>query len=89
MLATTTLAASVDPTDARSSNTGFRDRYREGQKVPKNAAISLHQSSLAPSCIHEGIQMYGDLARIVDAWPRLPESVRASIMLLVKAAAGK
>jgi hypothetical protein len=27
-----------------------------------------------------------DLDRIVDTWPVLPESVRASIMLLVKAA---
>jgi hypothetical protein len=28
-----------------------------------------------------------DLARIVNAWPGLPESVRASILMLVKAAA--
>jgi hypothetical protein len=27
-----------------------------------------------------------DLQRIVDAWPGLPESVRASILMLVKAA---
>ena len=29
-----------------------------------------------------------DLATIVDAWPRLPEAVRASILMLVKAASG-
>jgi hypothetical protein len=27
-----------------------------------------------------------DLARIVDAWPGLPESVKASITLLIRAA---
>jgi hypothetical protein len=29
-----------------------------------------------------------DLAAVVDAWPRLPEAVRASILMLVKAALG-
>jgi hypothetical protein len=30
-----------------------------------------------------------DLATVVDAWDRLPESIRASILMLVKANSGK
>jgi hypothetical protein len=30
-----------------------------------------------------------DLGVVNDAWPQLPEAVRASILMLVKAAAGK
>jgi hypothetical protein len=35
---------------------------------------------------HDACQTDPDLARIVDAWPTLPEAVRAGIVAMVKAA---
>jgi hypothetical protein len=35
---------------------------------------------------HDTCQTDPDLARIVDAWPTLPEAVRAGIVAMVKAA---
>jgi hypothetical protein len=45
-----------------------------------------HQRSLAPDLIHDTCQTDPDLAQINAAWPNLPDAVRASIMMLVKAA---
>jgi len=33
--------------------------------------------------------MDGDLRRLVDAWPTLPEPIRAGILAMVKAATGE
>ena len=53
---------------------------------PENKANPPHQRSLAPDLIHDTCQTDLDLARIVDAWPMLPEAVRAGILAMVKAA---
>jgi hypothetical protein len=37
--------------------------------------------------IHDTCQTDPDLSRVVAAWPSLPENVRASILMLVKASA--
>ena len=42
---------------------------------------------VGPHLATDTCQTDPDLARIVDAWPALPEAVRDSILMLVKAAA--
>jgi hypothetical protein len=37
--------------------------------------------------IHDACQTDPGLSRIVDAWPSLPENVRASILMLIEASA--
>jgi hypothetical protein len=36
--------------------------------------------------IHDTCQTDPDLARVVDAWPSLPETARAAILMLIRAA---
>jgi hypothetical protein len=49
--------------------------------------VSIHQESLIdPPCIHDTCQTDPDLARIVAAWPGLPEAIKAGIVAMVKAA---
>jgi hypothetical protein len=36
--------------------------------------------------IHDTCQTYPDLAAVVDAWPELPEALKAGIVAMVKAA---
>jgi hypothetical protein len=38
--------------------------------------------------IHDACRTDPDLAAVVAAWPELPEAVRQSILMLVKAAEG-
>jgi hypothetical protein len=38
--------------------------------------------------IHDGCQTDPELARIVEAWPSLPEAIKAAIQALVRAASG-
>ncbi len=52
----------------------------------ENEANSSIQRSLAPSVRHDTCQTDPDLARIVDAWPELPQAVKAGIVAMVKAA---
>jgi hypothetical protein len=37
----------------------------------------------------DACQTDSDLASVIDAWDRLPEAVRAGIVAMVRAAAGK
>jgi hypothetical protein len=46
----------------------------------------MPSARLSPSTGERLRQIDPDLARIMDAWPALPESVRASIVMLIKAA---
>jgi hypothetical protein len=49
--------------------------------------VSIHQESLIdPPCIHDACQTDTDLARIVEAWPGLPDAIKAGILAMVKAA---
>ncbi len=52
--------------------------------------LSLHRQTPAssPICPTDAKSFPLDLAAVVEAWPDLPESVRASISMLVKAAKG-
>jgi hypothetical protein len=54
--------------------------------APENKVNPSQQRSLAPDLIHDTCQTDPDLARIVDAWPTLPEVVRAGIVAMVHAA---
>src|SRR5262249_20108157 len=54
----------------------------------ENKGKTPHQPSLAPSRIHDTCQTDLDLAQIYAAWSGLPPAVRASIMMLVRAASG-
>jgi hypothetical protein len=58
-------------------------------KPPKNKGNSSHQPSLAPFGIHDSCQTDPDLAQIIAAWDRLPAAVKAGIVAMVQAAAGK
>ena len=91
--------ASVDPTDARNDILGCVGRSdRRATATPvfetgseradsrEIKAFSSHQEPLAPDLLHDTCQTDPDLARIVDAWPTLPEAVRAGIVAMVKAA---
>jgi hypothetical protein len=87
----------MDPATDLAEGVGFEPTGRQSrpavfktapdiEKAPENKAISSHQGRLAHYLPTDTRQTDPDLARIVDAWPTLPESVRASIALLVKAA---
>jgi hypothetical protein len=40
-----------------------------------------------PHLIHDTCQSDSDLAAVVDAWPGLPEAIKAGIVAMIKAAA--
>jgi hypothetical protein len=58
---------------------------RGKSKPLKNRGENSHQRSLAPDLIHDTCQTDPDLAQINAAWPSLPDAIRASIMMLVRA----
>jgi len=47
--------------------------------------VTSHQEPLAPDARPQAAQMAPDLAEILDAWPELPEAIRAGILAVVKA----
>ena len=49
--------------------------------------LATDKQSLAPPMIHDTCQLPPDLARVIDAWPALPEPIRAAVMALVGTAA--
>ena len=90
------LATSVDPTEARNSDTGFRDRHApagtspQDQPQQRQAFESTHkQTPFDPNLIHDTCQTDPALAMVVNAWDRLREAVRAGIVAMVKAASWK
>jgi hypothetical protein len=48
--------------------------------------VTSHQGALAPNARPQAAQMAPDLAEIVDAWPELPEAIKAGILAMVKVA---
>ena len=58
-------------------------------KTPENTVNPSHQQALAPILLHDTCTTDPDLAAVVDAWPDLPEAIRAGILAMVKAALGK
>jgi hypothetical protein len=62
-------------------------RREPGEGSPKeNRENHLNRRSLAPSLLNDTCQTDPDLARIVDAWPSLPDAIRAGILAMVEAA---
>jgi hypothetical protein len=60
-----------------------------GVSTDGSASISKHPpraTQNATRALPEALPADPDLAAVVEAWNRLPESVRASILMLVKAA---
>jgi hypothetical protein len=81
------LRASVDPTEARNSDTVFKTV--DGiMKTPENTGNPAHQRSLAPHLLHDTCKNDPDLAAVVAAWPELPVAIRQGIVVMVKAATG-
>ena len=69
-----------------------RSRPNRRKVVPgkdHHAESSHKQTAIDPDLIHDTCQTDPDLALINAAWSGLPESVRASILMLVRAASGK
>jgi hypothetical protein len=59
----------------------------DGRRTLKIRGETSHQRSLAPDLRHDTCQTDPDLAQIHAVWSSLPTAVRASIMMLVQAAA--
>jgi hypothetical protein len=53
--------------------------------MPENKAKTSHRRSLAPHLLHDSCPTDPDLATIVDAWPGLPQAVRAGILAMIAA----
>jgi hypothetical protein len=79
--------ASVDPTDARNSDTGFRDRPTDSAVVKPSNALR-QPASLSAAHRKRAASTDPDLALVNYAWDRLPEAVRAGIVARVRAASG-
>jgi len=49
------------------------------------------RTTIPPSCrrIFPGDWDHPDLAAVVNAWPELPEAIKAGIVVMIKAASGK
>jgi hypothetical protein len=66
---------------------GQRSNRRNPDPGKDHRPESLDQRTLFdPILRHDTCQTDPDLARIVDAWPTLPEAVRAGITAMVRAA---
>ena len=79
------VTGSVSVAGARS---GLQNRGSESPSTISHKSLR----NQAPSLTAHGQRAASndpDLAVVNDAWPQLPEAVRASILMLVKAAAGR
>ena len=59
--------------------------FASGCKDQLDKHVTSHQETLVPDARPQAAQMAPDLAEIVDAWPELPEAIRAGILAMVKA----
>jgi len=80
-------------TDRRrpDSNRGIADLQSVAHShltVEPGRHLRLSAKSLAPRVPHDMRRTPRDLAEVVDAWDRLPESVRAGVVALVRACKG-
>src|SRR5262249_45418298 len=82
----------IDATDKRRARgaggsrtrfRGFANRRAVLVKPLKNRANSSHRNSLAPSLLHDNCQDDPELAALVAAWPKLPQTIRAGIMAMI------
>ena len=75
-----------EPPRPVSQSNGLANRSEGTESPPEYKGNPSHQRSLAHHLPTDTCQTDPDLARIVDAWPTLPEAVRAGIVAMVKAA---
>jgi len=70
----------------RRPDSATTDRSTElGQDGPPKVPVEVPTTLLGPV---SGPQFPPDLARVVAAWDRLPEAIKAGILALVQAAGG-
>ena len=74
------------PVGVEPTYNGFADRPCDGVKAKPAKGLRIASPPVAHHLPTDTCQTDPDVARIVDAWPGLPEAVRASILMLVKAA---
>jgi hypothetical protein len=55
------------------------------QAETNTAVTASHENPLAQSLARE-IEKHPDLQRVLDAWPTLPEALRAGILAMIDAA---
>lgn len=54
----------------------------ESAEVSPNTHVTDSQETCLPTGLPKSAQFRADLGRLIEAWPRLSESVRAAILLL-------
>jgi len=74
--------ASVDPSEARNSDTGFRVRQPDIAKPIKLAVHARWPHPLPTICPLTLVRP----TRVVEAWPALPDAIKAGIMAMIEAA---
>ena len=82
----------LSPDPSLVLKTGSEQRNNRRKSDPGNdhqPDFTHKRAPFDPISRHDSCQTDPDLARIVDAWPSVPENIRASILMLVKAALGK
>ena len=55
------------------------------QSIPIKQVTAIPETALANTLARES-QIDPDLARLIDAWPTLPEAIRAGIIAMIQAA---
>ena len=50
-----------------------------------NKGVSPNSETVLASCLAFLVEKMPDLARVVKAWPELPEAIKAGILAMVKA----
>ena len=78
---------SPGPSLVLKTGTRLRDnRRKSGPGKDHQPESTDKRTPLDPALIHDACQTDPELARIVDAWPTLPEPIRRAIAALVGAA---
>lgn len=58
----------------------------ESRKPLADKGVAPTSQTVLPPCLPDSTEADPDLALVVEAWPGLPEAVRAGIVAMVKAA---
>ena len=71
----------LEPTTDTSNN---KDLQQSIDEKARKSAVSRAEN--APETVSVPSQIAPDLVKVIDAWPSLPEPVKAGILAMVKAA---
>jgi hypothetical protein len=74
------------PDKIRTCNLGFGRPITESRKPDEDNGLRVAAPSVSHHLATDTCQTDPDLARIVDAWPALPDAIKAGILALVQAA---